>query len=101
MKPLYAQEARARAVINGERAARSIRFVKNSRRGLDEASLARAQSLVGIKGCVTNIPTASAAPTQGTKGNTRSQAEEPVNFWELASRDSWVHAHHAQTSRSE
>jgi hypothetical protein len=56
-KTLYAQEARARAVINGERAAKSTRFVKTHAgdRILDEASLARAQSLVGLKGYVTNL----------------------------------------------
>jgi hypothetical protein len=56
-KTLYAQEARARAVINGERAAKSTRFVKTHAgdRVLDEASLARAQSLVGLKGYVTNL----------------------------------------------
>jgi hypothetical protein len=58
-KTLYAQETRARAVINGERAAKSTRFVRTHAgdRVLDEASLARAQSLVGLKGYVTNIPT--------------------------------------------
>jgi hypothetical protein len=52
-----AQEARARAVINGERAVKSTRFVKTDAgdRVLDEASLARAQSLVGLKGYVANI----------------------------------------------
>jgi transposase len=56
-KTLYAQETRARAVINGERAAKSTRFVKTHAgdRILDEASLARAQSLVGLKGYVTNL----------------------------------------------
>ena len=56
-KTLYAQEARARAVINGERQAKSTRFVKirAGDRVLDEASLARAQSLVGLKGYVTNV----------------------------------------------
>jgi hypothetical protein len=55
---LHAQETRARAVINGDRAAKSTRFVKVTAgaRALDEASLARAQSLVGLKGYVTNIP---------------------------------------------
>ena len=55
---LHTQEARAKAVINGERAAKSTRFVKVTAgaRTLDEASLARAQSLVGLKGYVTNIP---------------------------------------------
>ena len=57
-KTLYAQETRARAVISGERAAKATRFVKTHAgdRVLDEASLARAQSLVGLKGYVTNIP---------------------------------------------
>ncbi|MDW5615162.1 IS1634 family transposase [Mycolicibacterium sp. D5.8-2] len=57
-KTLYAQEARARAVISGERQAKSTRFVKTRAgdRVLDEASLARAQSLVGLKGYVTNVP---------------------------------------------
>jgi hypothetical protein len=56
---LYAQETRARSVIAGERAAKATRFVKTRAgdRVLDEASLARAQSLVGLKGYVTNIPT--------------------------------------------
>jgi hypothetical protein len=56
-KTLYAQEIRARAVISGEHAAKSTRFVKihAGDRVLDEASLARAQSLVGLKGYVTNL----------------------------------------------
>lgn len=56
-KTLAAQEARARAIIDGEKAAKSARFVKvhNNGRTLDEASLARAQSLVGLKGYVTNV----------------------------------------------
>ena len=56
-KTLHAQEARAKAVINGERTAKSTRFVKTHADGrtLDEASLARAQSLVGLKGYVTNL----------------------------------------------
>jgi hypothetical protein len=56
-KTLYAQETRARAVISGERAAKSTRFVKihAGDRVLDEASLVRAQSLVGLKGYVTNL----------------------------------------------
>src|SRR4029077_5549462 len=50
-KTLYAQETRARSVISGERAAKATRFVKTRAgdRILDEASLARAQSLVGLK----------------------------------------------------
>ncbi len=56
-KTLYAQEARAKAVVAGERAAKSTRFVKTHAgdRVLDEVSLARAQSLVGLKGYVTNL----------------------------------------------
>jgi Transposase DDE domain len=56
-KTLAAQEARARAIVNGEKTAKSARFVKTqgSDRSLDEATLARAQSLVGLKGYVTNV----------------------------------------------
>ena len=54
---LTLQENRAKAVVAGERAARAPRFVKttNGARSLDEASLARARRLVGLKGYVTNI----------------------------------------------
>jgi hypothetical protein len=57
-KTLYAQEARAKAVVCGERKAKPTRFVKirAGDRVLDEASLARAQSLIGLKGYVTNLP---------------------------------------------
>lgn len=57
-KTLTAQENRARAVIAGEKAARTPRFVKatGNARSLDEAALARAWRLVGLKGYVTNIP---------------------------------------------
>jgi len=42
----------------GERSARNPRFVKSTgnARSLDEASLARAEKLVGLKGYVTNLP---------------------------------------------
>ena len=55
---LDAQENRARAVIAGDKRPKSTRFVI-TRKGdqvLDEASLARARSLAGLKGYVTNIP---------------------------------------------
>lgn len=54
---LDAQEARARAVVDGDKPARKPRFVKdrNGTAALDEASLARARRLVGLKGYVTNI----------------------------------------------
>jgi transposase len=57
-KTLAKQEARARAIVDGEKKAKSARFVKvrGDDRSLDEASLARAQSLVGLKGYVTNVP---------------------------------------------
>jgi transposase len=55
---LTAQENRAREVIEGQKAARTPRFVKTSgaARSLDEASLTRARQLAGLKGYVTNIP---------------------------------------------
>lgn len=57
---LTAQENRARAVIDGDAAVKSTRFVKTTAAGrsLDEAALARARRLVGLKGYVTNIPAA-------------------------------------------
>jgi hypothetical protein len=60
-KTLTAQENRARAVINGENHARKPRFIKASTSGftLDEAALARARRLVGLKGYVTNMPAGS------------------------------------------
>ena len=56
-KTLAAQEARARAIVAGEKKTKTARFVKTSGddRTIDEASLARAQSLVGLKGYVTNV----------------------------------------------
>ena len=57
-KTLTAQENRAREVIEGQKAARTPRFVKTSggARSLDEASITRARQLAGLKGYVTNIP---------------------------------------------
>jgi hypothetical protein len=57
-KTLTLQENRARAVIDGQKTARTPRFVKTAggARSLDEAALARARSLVGLKGYVSNIP---------------------------------------------
>jgi hypothetical protein len=56
-KTLTAQENKARAVVAGEKSARTPRFVKtrNGAAELDEVSLARARRLVGLKGYVTNI----------------------------------------------
>jgi hypothetical protein len=57
-KTLTLQENKAKEVVAGEKTARAPRFVKttNGSRTLDEASLARARRLVGLKGYVTNIP---------------------------------------------
>lgn len=57
-KTLTGQENRARAVVAGEKAARTPRFVKvnGTERVLDEARLAKARKLVGLKGYVSNIP---------------------------------------------
>ena len=56
-KTLTLQETRAKEVVAGEKSARTPRFVKNTNgsKSLDEASLARARNLVGLKGYVTNI----------------------------------------------
>ena len=55
---LTAQANRARAVISGEKRPKGTRFVTvhQGDQVLDEASIARARSLVGLKGYVTNIP---------------------------------------------
>ena len=57
-QPLTAQANRARAVIAGEKRLKSTRFVTvhAGDATLDEASIARARSLVSLKGYVTNIP---------------------------------------------
>ena len=55
---LDAQENRARAVIAGDKRPKSTRFVTTHKGDQvhDEASLARARRLAGLKGYVTNIP---------------------------------------------
>ena len=55
---LTAQTNRARAVISGEKRPKGTRFVTvhQGDQVLDEASITRARSLVGLKGYVTNIP---------------------------------------------
>jgi hypothetical protein len=57
-KTLTAQENKAKAVVDGEKAARTPRFVKikGNSAVLDEAGLARARRLAGLKGYVTNLP---------------------------------------------
>jgi len=56
---------RARDVVNGNRRAKTTRFVtiRAGNQVLDEDRIARARSLAGLKGCVTNIP-ASTMPAQ-------------------------------------
>ncbi len=63
---LILQENRAREVVAGQKTARAPRFVKttNGSRSLDEASLARAHRLIGLKGYVTNIPAHTAAAAE-------------------------------------
>lgn len=60
-KTLLAQENKARAVVAGEKAARSPRFVTTHQGDVvfNEDALARAKHLVGLKGYVTNIPASS------------------------------------------
>jgi hypothetical protein len=57
---INAQEARARAIVAGDKKAKSARFVtvRGDDRSFDETSLARARSLVGLKGYVTNVSAA-------------------------------------------
>ncbi|WP_067474274.1 IS1634 family transposase [Nocardia amamiensis] len=57
-RTLNAQEARAREVIDGVKAARAPRFVKTVKgtKALDDAALTRARRLAGLKGYVTNMP---------------------------------------------
>ena len=57
---LAAQLKRAQAVVDGDKPAKKVRFVKTSgqQASLDEASLERAEALVGLKGYVTNLTAA-------------------------------------------
>jgi hypothetical protein len=79
-RTLTAQENRARAVIDGEKAARTPRFVKTTGDGhiLDQAALDRARRLVGLKGYVTNIPGAGHARRRGDRQLPRSLAGRAV-----------------------
>lgn len=60
-RTLTAQENKARAVIAGEKTARTPRFVTTSKGTavLNDDALARAKLVVGLKGYVTNIPASS------------------------------------------
>lgn len=63
---LKAQEDKARALVAGEKTARTPRFVTASKGSIvvDEGSVARAKKLVGLKGYVTNIPSTTMPPQQ-------------------------------------
>lgn len=67
-KTLDAQEARAKEVIAGKKKAKATRFVTvaGDQRTLDEASLARARGLIGLKGYVTNIDAAQMSASEVT-----------------------------------
>lgn len=60
------QEHRARSVIDGDKPARATRFVKTTgtARTLDEAPLAKARKVAGVKGYVTNIPATVMGPAE-------------------------------------
>jgi len=57
-KTLNAQQAKAQAVVDGNKSARKPRFVKtvDAHLALDEATLARARKIAGLKGYVSNMP---------------------------------------------
>jgi len=65
-RTLTLQENRAKAVVAGEKTARTPRFVKTKGGAaqLDEAAIARARRLVGLKGYVTNIDARVMHPTE-------------------------------------
>lgn len=63
---LNAQEAKAQDVVDGKKAVRAPRFVKTEgkTKKLDSANIARARSLIGLKGYVTNLPVAVMDPSE-------------------------------------
>ena len=71
-RTLTLQENRARAVVAGQKPARTPRFVttRNGATELDEKALARARHLVGLKGYVTNIPAALMPPARSSPATT-------------------------------
>jgi hypothetical protein len=71
-KTLTLQENKARAVVAGEKTARTPRFVKtrNGDNEVDEPSLARARGLVGLKGYVTNIEASLMPAGEGSPATT-------------------------------
>ena len=65
-KTLTAQENKARAIVEGDKTVKGVRFVKNTATGqsFDEKSLQRARALVGLKGYVTNIDAPTMSPSE-------------------------------------
>jgi hypothetical protein len=63
---LNAQEAKAKAVVAGEKAAKATRFVTVAGKDqvLDEKALARARALVGLKGYVCNVEASVMPPEE-------------------------------------
>ena len=72
-KTLTAQENRARAAIEGDKPARTPRFVHTQTDGLvlDEAALARARRLAGLTGLVTNWGVTLLVDSRYQEGTTR------------------------------
>ena len=65
-KTLALQEAKARDIIAGVKTTKQVRFLKTTKSGrsIDEASLKRAKSLVGLKGYLTNIDAITMTPDE-------------------------------------
>ncbi len=80
-RTLTLQENRAKAVVAGEKATRTPRFVTtaNGAVSLDEAALARARRLVGLKGYVTNLP-ATLMPAAEVIGSYHSLWQVEASF---------------------
>jgi len=97
---LTLQENGARAVVEGDRPARTPRFVKtrNGANVLDEAALARARRLVGLKGYVTGIP-ARLMPAQEVISSYHDLWQVEASFrmskTDLAARPIFHHAREA------
>jgi hypothetical protein len=99
-RTLTMQENRARAVIDGDKPARTPRFVKTTANGftLDEAALARARRLAGLKGYVCNIPADVMPPAEViTSYHDLWNVEQSFRMskTDLAARPFFAHTRHA------
>ena len=98
---LTAQANRARAVIAGEKQPRRTRFVTvhQGDQVLDEASIARARSLVGLKGYVTFRPRASDGRRRGRlllpRAVARPGSHSPMSKHDLRARPIFHHTRDA------